>query len=220
MTKLTKIAVVAGCILAAGMVRADLKIGVFDFQRVSEETARGQELRASLEKFGDKKKGEITAKENELKSLEESYKAQAFSLSPDKRSQMEKDLQKKQLDLQSSRDSAQREMQIEVNEAQAKFNEQLLKVINDLGRERGYSLVFAKEQVAYASDAADMTSEVIEKFNQQSAKESAPAAGGTGTAPPGGTPAAGTPAAPKPSPAPPKPATAPPKPAAAPEKKP
>src|SRR6185436_8410917 len=117
--------------MAAGSVQAaDLKIGVFDFQRVSEETARGQELRASLEKFGDKKKGEITTKENELKTLEDQYKAQAFSLSPDKRSQMEKDLQKKQLDLQSSRDNAQREMQIEVNEAQAKFNEQLLKVIN------------------------------------------------------------------------------------------
>jgi outer membrane protein len=204
-----KAALVMTGVLAAGLVRADLKIGVFDFQRVSEETARGQELRASLEKFGDKKKGEITAKENELKTLEDQYKAQAFSLSPDKRSQMEKDLQKKQLDLQSSRDSAQREMQIEVNEAQAKFNEQLLKVINDLGKERGYTLIFAKEQVAFSSDAADMTSEVIERFNQQSGKPegSAPAAAppATGTAPP--KPA--SPASP-----PPKPPSGPPKPAA------
>ena len=208
-----KAAVAITGVLAAGLVRADLKIGVFDFQRVSEETARGQELRASLEKFGDKKKGEITTKENELKTLEDQYKAQAFSLSPDKRSQMEKDLQKKQLDLQSSRDNAQREMQIEVNEAQAKFNEQLLKVINDLGKERGYTLIFAKEQVAFSGDAADMTSEVIERFNQQSGKPdsgAAPAAAppATGTAPP-------KPAATAPAGAPPKPAANPPKPGAA-----
>jgi outer membrane protein len=188
--------VIVTCLLASGAVRAaEVKIGVFDFQRVSEETARGQELRAALEKFGDKKKGEIASKEAELKALEDQYKAQAFSLSPDKRSQMEKDMQKKQLDLQSYRDSAQKEMQIEVNEAQGKFNDQLIKVISELGKERGYTLVFAKEQVAFASDTADMTSEVIDKFNQISAKAAAPGADAPAA------PTAPKPAAPAPKPA-------------------
>ena len=189
MTRYRTIIVLAAAIaLGAGSVfAADVKIGVFDFQRVSEETARGQELRANLEKFGDKKKGEITSKENELKAMEDKYKAEAFSLTAEKRSQMEKDIQKKQLDLQSFRDSAQKEMQIEVNEAQGKFNEQLLSIINTLGKERGYTLVFAKEQVAFASDAADMTSELIERFNQETAKAPAAAAG----APPAAAPAAG-----------------------------
>ena len=197
MTRYRTIIVLAAAIaLGAGSVfAADVKIGVFDFQRVSEETARGQELRANLEKFGDKKKGEITSKENELKAMEDKYKAEAFSLTAEKRSQMEKDIQKKQLDLQSFRDSAQKEMQIEVNEAQGKFNDQLLSVINALGKERGYTLVFAKEQVAFASDTADMTSELIERFNQETAK--APAAGAApapaaGTAKPPAAPAGGT----------------------------
>jgi len=179
--------------VAAGSAQAaDMKIGVFDFQRVSEETARGQELRASLEKFGDKKKAEITAKESELKALEDKYKAEAFSLTPDKRSQMEKDLQKRQLELQSFRENAQKEMQIEVNEAQGKFNEQLLTIITALGKERAYTLVFAKEQVAFASDGADMTSELIERFNQETAKAPAAAAAPAAAKP---LPAAAKPAA-------------------------
>jgi len=184
-----RIVVLAAALALAGgrLLAADVKIGVFDFQRVSEETARGQELRANLEKFGDKKKTEITSKEGELKAMEDKYKAEAFSLTAEKRAQMEKDIQKKQLDLQSFRDSAQKEMQIEVNEAQGKFNEQLLSIINTLGKERGYTLVFAKEQVAFASDAADMTSELIERFNQETAKAPAAAAG----APPAAAPAAG-----------------------------
>jgi Skp family chaperone for outer membrane proteins len=184
------------CLLAAGAAMAvEAKLGVFDFQRVSEETARGQELRANLEKFGDKKKGELAAKESELKTLEDQYKAQAFSLAPDRRAQMEKDLQKKQLDLQSSRESAQKEMQIEVNEAQGKFNEELIKVISAVGKERGYTLIFAKEQVAFASETVDITSEVIERFNKDSAKGAAPAA----------APAAPAPAEKAPAPAPKKP---------------
>lgn len=196
MTRFRALSVLASALaLAAGSVfAADVKIGVFDFQRVSEETARGQELRASLEKFGDKKKGEITAKENELKAMEEKYKAEAFSLQAEKRSQMEKDIQKKQLDLQSFRENAQKEMQIEVNEAQGKFNDQLLTIITSLGKERGYTLVFAKEQVAFASDGADMTSELIERFNQETAKA------------PSAAPAAAKPAAPAPKPAAPPPA--------------
>ena len=196
---LTAVAVSWG---AAGLVlAAEVKIGVFDFQRVSEETSRGQELRSSLEKFGEGKKSALASKEAELKALDDQYKAQAFSLAPEKRAQMEKDLQKKQLDLQSMRDSAQKEMQIEINEAQSKFNDELLKVIQTLGRERGYTVVFAKEQIAFASESVDMTSEVIERFNKDSAK--APAAAAPATPPAGGAPAA--PAggkAPAPAPAP------------------
>jgi Skp family chaperone for outer membrane proteins len=158
---------------AAPPARAEVKIGVFDFQRVSEETARGQALRADLEKFGEKKKAELAAKEAELKQLEDTYKEQAFSLATEKRQQLEKDIQKKQLELQSVRDAANKEMQIEVNEAQGRFNEELVRVIQALGRERGYSIVFAREQVAYAADAIDMTGEVIERFNQETAKPAA-----------------------------------------------
>jgi len=203
--------IVLGAALALAGSRlfaADVKIGVFDFQRVSEETARGQELRANLEKFGDKKKSEITAKEGELKAMEDKYKAEAFSLTAEKRAQMEKDIQKKQLDLQSYRDSAQKEMQIEVNEAQGKFNEQLLSVINALGKERGYTLVFAKEQVAFAADAADMTSELIERFNQETAKKAAAPAAAPAGNPPAAAPATGTA---KPGTKPPAPAPAEPK---------
>ena len=199
-----RIMIVLGAVLAlAGgrVLAADVKIGVFDFQRVSEETARGQELRANLEKFGERKKGELNAKEAELKTMEDKYKAEAFSLTAERSlrppldicgtAQMEKDIQKKQLDLQSFRDSAQKEMQIEVNEAQGKFNEQLLQIINTLGKERGYTLVFAKEQVAFASEAADMTSELIERFNQETAKK-AQAAPGAPPASPAAAPGAGT----------------------------
>jgi outer membrane protein len=158
-------------LLAAGAARAEIKLGVFDFQRVSEETAKGQALQASLSKFRDKKQTEISSRENELKTLRDQYAAQALSLSPDKRSEMEKEMQKKDLDLQTLRDSAQKEMQLEVSEAQQKFQEQLFKVITALGKERGYTVVFERSQAVYFSESSDVTSEIIERFNQDTAKE-------------------------------------------------
>ena len=175
----------AGLLAGTLSFGAEVKMGFFDFQRVSEETTRGQELQSSLAKFRDKKQVEISAKENELKTLRDQYAAQALSLSPDRRSQMEKDIQKKDLELQSARESAQKEMQIEVNEAQNKFQEQLFKVISAIGKDRGYTVIFEKSQAVYTSEGADMTSEIVERFNQETTKEPPAAApyGPTATPP-------------------------------------
>jgi len=192
--------IVLGCFLAGALsYAAELKLGVFDFQRVTEETARGQELQAALGKFREKKQSEIAAKEKELKTLRDQYAAQALSLTPDKRSQLEKEIQKKDSELQTFREGAQREMQIEVNEAQSRFQEQLFKVIHSLGKDRGYTLILERTQAVYASDGADITSEVVERFNQESSKE--PAGAASASPPP---PAAPNPAEAKKG-APPKP---------------
>lgn len=178
---------------------AEVKVGAFDFQRVSEETSRGQDLQASLGKFRDKKQSEIATKETELKTLRDQYSAQALTLSPDKRSQMEKDIQRKDLDLQSVREGARREMELEVNEAQAKFQEQLLGVVTSVGKERGYTMIFEKSQAVFFADSTDITSEIVEKFNQDSAKAAAPpAAGSAAPAAPAKPPEAKKPTPPKP----------------------
>lgn len=188
MTSKLRMCIVSVCLLAAASVSAaEVKVGAFDFQRVSEETTKGQELQASLSKFRDRKQAEISAKENELKALRDQYAAQALSLSPDKRAQMEKEMQKKDLDLQTYRDGAQKEMQLEVSEAQQRFQDQLFKVIVGLGKERGYTAIFERSQAVFFADASDVTGEVIERFNQETAKEApvapAPAQGAAPTAP-------------------------------------
>jgi outer membrane protein len=192
---ITKPITVLALPLAASLAAtAETKFGFFDFQRVSEETSKGQELQSSLTKFREKKQGEIASKENDLKTMRDQYSAQALSLSPDKRAQLEKDIQKKELDLQSLREGAQREMQIEVNEAQQKFQEQLLKVVGAIGKDKGYTAIFERSQAVFSSDSVDMTGEVIERFNQETAKDTPPPA----PAPEAG--AAGKPAGEKPAP--------------------
>lgn len=205
MNRIRTITGVLACLFLTTLCSAaEMKIGFFDFQRVSEETTRGQELQSSLARFRDKKQAEIASKENDLKALRDQFNAQALSLSPEKSSQMQKEIQKKDLELQSIRENAQKEMQIEVNEAQAKFQDQLFKVITALGRDRSYTVIFEKSQAVFAAEAADMTGEVVQRFNEETAKEPAVAAPAEALAAPKG---------PKPAddkkPAPPKPAAGP-----------
>lgn len=170
------------------------KIGIFDAQRVSEETAEGKRVQAKLNAFRDKKQAELTSKEKEVQELQDRLNAQSLSLSPEKRGELDKDVQKKMLDLNQAREAAQREMQLEVTEAQNGFNEKLLSVINQFGRDEGFVLIIERSLAAYANPSTDVTTAIVDRFNKLMPAEAEPAAGAgeKPAAPPAKPPAAQT----------------------------
>ena len=93
---------------------------------------------------------------------------QNLSLSPEKTQQMQKDVQRKTLELQQAQEAARNEFQIEVSEAQNKFQEQLIRVINQFGRDEGFTLVIERSTggVAFASESIDVTTAIVDKFNE------------------------------------------------------
>lgn len=146
---------------------AALKIGVFDANRVSEETDEGKRIAAKLSQFGDKKKGELSAKEKEIADIRAQLDSQNLSLSPEKVQQLQKDAQKKGLELQQAQEAARNEFQIEVSDAQNKFQEQLIRVINQFGRDEGFTLIVERSTggVAFAAESIDVTTAIVDKFN-------------------------------------------------------
>lgn len=165
-------AVVAVSILAivlAGTVRAQtgsLKIGVFDAQRISEETVEGRRIQTKLEEFRDRKQAELAQAEKELGDLQTQLEAQSLSLSNEKRLSLEKEIQRKALTLQQIRDTATREMQLEVGEAQDQFQRQLVAVIDSYGQSEGFDLILEIGTVVYASKTIDVTTAIVDRFNE------------------------------------------------------
>jgi len=170
---------VAGTAVAWAQIPTVLKVGVFDANRVSEETDEGKRIAAKLSAFGDRKKAELAAKEKEIAEIRAQLDSQNLSLSPEKQQQMQKDAQKKGLELQQAQESARNEFQIEVSEAQNRFQEQLIRVINQFGRDEGFTLVLERSTggVAFASESIDVTTAIVDKFNEMvKAPAEAPAA--------------------------------------------
>jgi outer membrane protein len=160
-------AVLAGTLglLIATPAEAQIKIGVFDAQRVSEETVAGKRVQAELEAKRDQKQQQITTLEQEVGALQGQLQQQALSLSIDRRTQMEIDIQRKMLTLQSVKDMATRELQLEVAAAEAVFNEQLRLVIDQVGRDGGFSMILDRTAVAWASAGVDLTVQIIAAFD-------------------------------------------------------
>jgi outer membrane protein len=160
--------IVAATAAAWAQTPPALKVGVFDANRVSEETDEGKRIAAKLSAFGDKKKAELAAKEKEISDLRAQLESQTLSLSPEKTQAMQKEVQKKGLELQQAQEAARNEFQIEVSEAQNKFQEQLIRVINTFGRDEGFTLVIERSTggVAFAAESVDVTTAIVDKFNQ------------------------------------------------------
>ncbi|MBZ5639693.1 MAG: OmpH family outer membrane protein [Acidobacteriia bacterium] len=145
---------------------APARIGVFDAQRVSEETAEGKRVQSKLTAFSDKKRAEISAKEKDVQELQDKLNSQALSLSAEKRSSMEKDLQKKILDLNQGKEGAQREMQLEVSDAEGAFREKLLAAVESFGRDEGFAIILERGAAIYVHPSSDVTTAIVDRFNK------------------------------------------------------
>jgi len=163
-----KIALVALLVaLAAGpaVAQSTLKIGVFDPIRVSEETEEGRRVQTHLRTFLESKQQGLEALETEINGLREQLQAQALSLSEDKRADLEKSIQLKVLEFNGTQESAQREWALERNEAQGRFEQQLIAVIQQFGQREGFDLLLDRSQVAYAAPTTDVTTALVDLFN-------------------------------------------------------
>jgi outer membrane protein len=155
------------------------KIGVFDPQRVSEETALGRQVQADIGAFREQKQSEISAKQDQLEELEKQLGQQSLSLSSERRSQMERDIQRLRLDIQSLTETATRELQLELGAASDDFQRKLLAAVESFGKDEGFSLLLDRSLVAWSAEAIDVTGAIVERFDRLFPGTAAPASGGS-----------------------------------------
>lgn len=141
------------------------KIAVFDPQRVSEETEEGQRIAARLAAFQTEKQAELTALENEITAMQDQLQKGELSLSAERRAALQADIQSKIVELQSKQDSANKQFQLEIARAQSAFQQSLLLVIDEFGRQEGFDLILDVGTTAFSSAGIDVTTAIVDRFN-------------------------------------------------------
>jgi outer membrane protein len=156
----------AGAPAAEAQAGAELvKVGVFDPSRVFETSALGKKMRSEIEALTQKKRSEVQGKEEEIKALQEKFKQEEPSLSEDKRGDRERVLQQKGIELKRLRDDASREVQAQVSDIEERFQKQVLAVIETMGREDGFTMIFDRAALAFSAPAADVTERIVNRLN-------------------------------------------------------
>ena len=153
------------------------RIGVFDPETVWKLTEVGKKYNQDLNDARDRLQGEIDKKQTEIDAIRDKLRQQQASLSEDKASQMQKDIQNRTIELNRMTDDATREMKSQLSDVQNKFQQMLVDTLEVYGKEKNYTLILNKGVVDYNSPQIDITQDLIQKFNDMHKAASAPAAG-------------------------------------------
>ena len=164
--------------LAAGMIllgwlgsvwAADLKIAYVDIQRAINECNAGKDAKKAITKDVEKFQRLIADKQKELQTMKESLEKQALMLTPDARANKEKEYQNKLREFQRWGEDTQNELNQKRMEMERNISIALVKVIQKIGADEGYTLILEKNEtiVLFASKTIDITDRAIKAFDAQ-----------------------------------------------------
>lgn len=147
----------------------EIKIGVLDLQQAINDSQKGKAAKAMLMKKFERLQNELSAQEKEIEKMQQDLERQASMLSQEAKLEKDRTIKRKIRDFQEQYRDYSQEMQREEFENTKPIVEGLLKVANEYGKEKGYTLVLEakKAGVIYAPDALDITAEVMKRYDAQ-----------------------------------------------------
>ena len=182
---------------------AGAKYAFINIQRIAAESAEGKALAAKVQALNQKKVTELNDRNKQLQAAQQKLETGGSVLNPLALGQLQKEIERMQVDIQRFTEDAQQEVQALQQELQEEFQRKLSPVLEKVSTEKQLHMVFsaADAGLVWADLSLDITPDVIREFDAAS-KSGAPA-------PKPAAPAAGAPA-PKPAPATPAPKPVPP----------
>jgi len=150
------------------------KIGVINSQLVLERSAEGKRVIAQLQDRSKKSDADLTKLDNEIKALENKLSTQRLTLTEEAAMQINSDLEKKRTDQKRLTEDAGREMQELQFRLFNKLQNELIPIIEGLGKEKGIDIIFdlQKSGSVYVNPVVDLTEEIIRRYD---ASKAAPA---------------------------------------------
>lgn len=161
----------AACLLSVAAVPAlaqqNVKVAVIDVNRIMTDSQRGKEVLEKIDELQADKAAELKTMNDELAEMQRRYQEGRLSLAEDKLAELEAEIEDKGRAFQRAREDAERLVQKRRAEEIQKVEEAVFPIINDIGEEFGYTLIFNKFQsgLVFAAEEVDVTDLVIQRLD-------------------------------------------------------
>lgn len=146
-----------------------MKVGVIEVQSIITESATGKAVLAQLETYSKQQQDRLAAQRDEVEQLRNRIAEGQLSLSDDKLTEMQKELEEKSIALRRTADDAQRELNRRQEEAFKSIERKVMPIIEQLGKEGGFTMIFRKFEsgLVFATEEIDVTAQVITRLDAQ-----------------------------------------------------
>ena len=162
--------IIAGVPLAAQEVVGE-KIGVFNADRVMAESQPGQQALALFNQLRDQRVQELQVQQDQINILQQ----QAISVTPGSPDavRLQREVENSMLRLERLQQDVQQELSLRQNELTLDITDMIAEIINTMGEEDGYILIFNAIQsgLVYIGPTLDITDEIIRRVDAVSAPD-------------------------------------------------
>jgi outer membrane protein len=176
------------------------KFAVINIQGAIISTKDGQKAAAELNAKTAPKKKELEQKQNEINSMQDQLNKGSNTLSDSAKNDLYKNIEAKKKGLQREVEDAQADLEADQQKLLQQLGQKILAVIEKYSRDNSITLVVdvssPQTPVLYASPSVDITKEIIELYDKNTAGGSAPAPAAPAAKPPASTSAPKPPAKP------------------------
>jgi len=147
------------------------RIGYVDLQRVLVRSQPGVAAREQLEREKAQMQREMDARRQEVDKLRDDLEKKGSLLTGEARREREEALERKRRDGARLADDFQRDLARKEQQVLLRLQQDLVGVIEKVGRQRGYYLIVERRGagVLYSAPEADLTDEIIRAYDQESA---------------------------------------------------
>lgn len=165
----------ATLVLAAAPAWAELKIGYVNYNDLMGQSPDAKVMLDALRNEFMPRTRELQALQQSLKTREEKLTKDGATMSEDQRAREDKELRDGDRELQRKQSELQEDFNARRNEELSKLQKSVVEQVQAYAKAQGYDLVIA-EGVIYATNAVNITPQVLAVLNANSAKSAAPAA--------------------------------------------
>jgi outer membrane protein len=144
-----------------------LTIMVVDVQALLQNSKAAKMVRGQIEQKRNEYTKEISHQEETLRAERDALQRQQASLSADVLNQKGRDFQQKVNDLERSVQGKRQALEKSNGDALSKIQEEMLKIIADIAKQRKANLVFQRADLVLFDQSFDVTDEVLQKLDEQ-----------------------------------------------------
>lgn len=165
--------------IAATAAAQQGKFAVINIQGAIISTKDGQKAAAELNAKTAPKKKELEQKQNDINQLQDQLNKGSNTLSDSAKNDLYKNIESKKKSLQREVEDAQSDLEADQQKLLSQLGQKILAVIEKYARDNGITMVVdvssQQTPVLYASPSIDITKEIIELYDKNTAGGSAPA---------------------------------------------
>jgi outer membrane protein len=144
-----------------------LTVLVVDVQALLQNSKAAKMVRGQIEQKRNEYTKEISHQEEALRAERDALQRQQASLSPDALNQKGREFQQKVNDLERNVQGKRQALEKSNGDALSKIQEEMLKIIADIAKQRKANLVFQRTDLVLFDQSFDVTDEVLQKLDEQ-----------------------------------------------------